>query len=510
MSAVTRPGRASTDASDSIATHPPSRGMGWAGHTFPHPPGRRRWLGDAFARGSDPTTPAQNMLRAGRDLGPIFEMVALGRKFVFVTGVDLAGELCDDKRFTKALAPGVHDLRMFVEDGLFTAHTDEPNWRLAHDLLMPAFAKPAMRRYHDVMVEATDELIGVWEDAARAGRTVDVSPWLTKLTLETIGRSAFSHTFRSFETEEVDPFVRTFVADMSHAAGRSNLASLPFGQHLVRRKDRRALDRHRYIDDLLRQIVAERGASGDDADDLLGRMMHVPVDDSGALLEAQNVRHQILTMLVAGHETTSGALSFALYHLTREPGALARVRAELDEVLGPDPTVDPTFEQVPKLRHLRRVVDETLRLWPTAPGFARTPRETTTIGADGSAGVPGGLTMTPEDSALVFIPLLHRDPDVWPDPDRFDPDRFLPEHNRARPAHAYKPFGTGERACIGRQFALHEAVIVLAKLLHRFDLTPEADYELTITERLTLMPVGFRVGLTRRRPTRERLSPGSR
>ena len=106
--------------------------------------------------------------------------------------------------------------------------------------------------------------------------------------------------------------------------------------------------------------------------------------------------------------------------------------------------------------------------------------------------------MTPEDKVLVFIPLLHRDPQVWPDPERFDPDRFLPEHIRARPAHAYKPFGTGERACIGRQFALHESVIVLAKLLHRFDLTPEPGYELTITERLTLMPVGFRVGLTRR------------
>src|SRR5699024_8228876 len=167
-----------------------------------------------------------------------------------------------------------------------------------------------------------------------------------------------------------------------------------------------------------------------------------------------------------------------------------------------DPTASPTFEQVPKLRYLRRVVDETLRLWPTAPGFARTPRGTTTIRADGATGIPGGLMMTPEDSALVFIPLLHRDPGVCPEPDRFDPDRFLPERNRARPAHAYKPFGAGERACIGRQFALHVAVIVLAKLLHRFDLTPEPGYELTITERLTLMPVGFRVGLTRRRPPR--------
>lgn len=483
---------------DTLVDHPPTTGMGWADHDFPHPPGRRRVLGDAFRKGMDPTQPVQNMLRLGADLGPMFEMLALGRKFVFARGVDLVGELCDDHRFTKALAPGVEDLRMFVGDGLFTAHSHEPNWRLAHDLLMPAFSKSAMRGYHDVMVEATDELIGVWDTAAGEGRTVDVSPWLTKLTLETIGRAAFSHTFRSFETEEVDPFVTTFVADMSHAASRSNLAGLPFARRWVRRRDARALERHAHIDRLLRGIVAEREASGDRREDLLGRMMHVPVDDSGDLLEATNVRHQILTLLVAGHETTSGALSFALYHLAREPEVLARVRAELDEVLGTDPTATPTFEQVPKLRYLRRVVDETLRLWPTAPGFARSPRQTTTIGADGSAGVPGGLRMTPQDKVLVFIPLLHRDPDVWPDPEHFDPDRFLPEHIRARPAHAYKPFGTGERACIGRQFALHESVIVLAKLLHRFDLTPEPGYDLKITERLTLMPVGFRVGLTRR------------
>ena len=486
-------------AIDTLVDYPPNAGMGWREHDFPHSAGRRRLLGDAFRKGMDPTTPVQNMLRLGADLGPIFEMLAMGRKFVFARGVDLVGELCDDRRFTKALAPGVEDLRMFVADGLFTAETDEPNWRLAHDLLMPAFSKSAMRGYHEVMVAATDELISVWDGAAGEGRTVDVSPWLTKLTLETIGRAAFSHTFGSFETAEVDPFVTTFVGDMSHAASRSNLAALPLaGRRMVRRRDRRALERHRYIDDLLQQIVAEREASAERHDDLLGRMMHEPVDDSGALLEAANVRHQILTLLVAGHETTSGAVSFALYHLTREPEVLARVRAELDEVLGTDPSATPTFEQVPKLRYLRRVVDETLRLWPTAPGFARSPRETTTIGADGSAGVPGGLRMTPEDKVLVFIPLLHRDPQVWPDPERFDPDRFLPEHIRTRPAHAYKPFGTGERACIGRQFALHESVIVLAKLLHRFDLTPEPGYELTITERLTLMPVGFRVGLTRR------------
>ena len=102
------------------------------------------------------------------------------------------------------------------------------------------------------------------------------------------------------------------------------------------------------------------------------------------------------------------------------------------------------------------------------------------------------------DWASVLIPLLHRDP-VWGEhPEEFDPDRFLPAAVRARPAHAYKPFGTGERACIGRQFALHESVLVLAMVLHRYDLTPEPGYTLRVQELLTLKPEGFRLGLTRR------------
>lgn len=477
----------------------PVAGMGgWSGHTFPHPPGRRPVVGDVLA-GADPTTPVQNMVAAGRGLGPIFEMVAFGRKFVFVAGPALAAELCDERRFVKALAPGVSDLRMFVEDGLFTALSDERNWQLAHDVLVPAFSRTAMQGYHATMLEVADELVALWDRTAAAGQTVDVSPTLTKLTLETISRCAFSYTFDSFSSEEVDPFVTTMIAGMSHASRRGSIDALPFGHRLRRRLDRRALERHQYIEDVLTRIIDERGADGSAGDDMLGRMLEQGHPDTGERLPLRNIRHQILTMLVAGHETTSGALSFALYHLAREPEVLARVRAELDEVLGPDPDAVPTFEQVPKLRYLRRVVDETLRLWPTAPAFARSPRVDTVIGGDGSAGVPGGVRMTRGDSALVLIPLLHRDPEIWPDPERFDPDRFLPGAVRARPAYAYRPFGTGERACIGRSFALHESVLVLARLLHRFEIAAEPGYELEISERLTLMPVGFRLGLTRRR-----------
>ncbi len=460
----------------------------WSGQSFPHPPGRRPFIGDV-PRDRDPRTPLQNTMARCRELGPIFELRIISTRIVFVQGAALNEELSEEARFGKMLAPAVANLRMFVRDGLFTAYTDEPSWRVAHDLLVPAFTKAAMRNYHDVMNAVCDELIDAWD---RADGPVDVSPDLTRMTLETIGRTSFSHTFNSFTQSGQDEFVRSMVAGLTHGLRRQILTMLPFGRRLVRRRDAQARVHQAVIYRTVDEIIAARIASGDTSDrDLLGLMLHEAHRDTGQRLDLENVRHQILTFLVAGHETTSGALSFALYFLATHPQVRARAQAEVDAVLGDMPGGRPSFEQIPRLRYLRRVLDETLRLWPTAPAYARSPFAATTIG--------GGIRMTPEDWALVHLPLLHRDPSVWgPEPDRFDPDNFLPERVRARLPHAYKPFGTGERACIGRQFAIHEAVLVLARLLHRYDFAADPAYQLKVSERLTLMPRGFLLAPTRR------------
>ncbi len=459
----------------------------WSGQRLPHPAGRRPVVGD-IPREADPRTPVQNMLRLAPGLGPIFEFKVFGNRFVLVQDVEVAAELCDELRFHKALAPGVEALRIFVRDGLFTAYDDEPNWRLAHDLLQPAFTKAAMRGYHDTMNAVADELVLAWD---RADRPVDVSADLTRLTLETIGRTSFGHSFSTFTTQEQDPFVASMVRALRLAQRRAAILSLPGARLLRPLADRRARAEQRTVDAIVDGIIADRLASGDDSTrDILGLMLHSGHPRSGERLELANVRNQIFTFLVAGHETTSGALSFAMYYLATNPEIRRRAQAEADAVLGPDPDAVPTFEQVSHLRYIRRVLDEGLRLWPTAPGFARAPVAPTTL---------AGYRMTPADWALIVLPLIHRDPTVWgPDADVFDPDNFLPERVRARPAHAYKPFGTGDRACIGRQFALHEAVLVLARLLHRYDFVADPGYALTISERLTLMPTGFTLEPTRR------------
>lgn len=430
-------------------------------------------------------------------LGPIFELNVFAQKFVFIAGAELAAELCDETRFHKALSPGLVALRDFAGDGLFTAYSDEPTWQLAHDLLRPAFTKEAMRQYHPIMLAAASELFDSW-DGGRG--TVDVSADMTRLTLETISRAAFSRDFGSFTRKDPHPFVPAMVASLRAGQRKGLLNAMPGARLLARRLDRRNAQHQSYVDALIDDIIAARRRGDDHHDlpglqdrDLLAIMLSTAHPESGQRLDDRNIRYQILTFLVAGHETTSGALSFALYHLSRDPVVRAQAQAETDAILGSDLRAEPTFEQVPKFRHIRRALDETLRLWPTAPAFTRSPGSDTVIG--------GRYPMRTKDWATVLIPLIHRDPSVWgQDAMEFRPDRFLPESSRGRPPHSYKPFGTGERACIGRQFALHEAVLVLAMLLHRYDITADPGYELAIGERLTLMPRGFEIALAPRRP----------
>jgi len=245
---------------------------------------------------------------------------------------------------------------------------------------------------------------------------------------------------------------------------------------------------------LIDDLIAQRRRDDDLEDrDLLGIVLSTAHPDSGQHLTDRNIRYQILTFLAADHETTSGALSFALYYLSRNPRARAEAQAETDAILGTDPDAEPTFEQVAKFRHTRCAFDEALRLWPTAPAFTRSPNTDTVIG--------DRHPLRPQDWAIILIPFIHRDPSVrGGDAEQFRPHRFLPENSRGRAPHSYKPFGTGERACIGRQFALHEAVLVLARLLHRYDITGDPDYELANSGPLTLMPKGFRITLVRRTP----------
>ncbi|MFV0132332.1 cytochrome P450 [Streptomyces sp. HMX87] len=456
-------------------------------HRIPRPPYRLPLLGDVI--GADRRTPLQDSLRHARRLGPIFRRRAFGKEFVFVWGAGLTADLADEARFAKHVGLGVANLRPVAGDGLFTAYNHEPNWQLAHDVLAPGFSREAMAGYHRTMLDVADRLTGHWDRAAAAGSPVDVPGDMTKLTLETIARTGFGRDFGSFERSRPHPFVTAMVGTLGYAQ-RLNTVPAPLAPWLLRRASRRNAADIAHLNSTVDDLVRARRTNGGNGD-LLDRMLETRHPQTGERLSPENVRRQVITFLVAGHETTSGALSFALHYLAQHPDVADRARAEVDRVWGD--TAAPAYDQVARLRYVRRVLDESLRLWPTAPAFAREARADTVL-----AGVH---PMRRGAWALVLTPMLHRDPEVWgADAERFDPDRFDAKAVRSRPPHTFKPFGTGARACIGRQFALHEATLVLGLLLRRYRLRPETGYRLRVTERLTLMPEGLRLHLDRRRP----------
>ncbi|MFE9360037.1 cytochrome P450 [Streptomyces olivaceoviridis] len=453
---------------------------------IPRPPHRVPLLGDVL--GVDRHRPLQDSMRFARELGPIFRRRAFGKEFVFVWGARLVADLADESRFAKHVGLGVANLRPVAGDGLFTAYNHEPNWQLAHDVLAPGFSREAMEGYHGMMLSVADRLTDHWDRHLAAGRTVDVPGDMTRLTLETIARTGFGHDFGSFERDRPHPFVTAMVGTLAYAQ-RLNSVPGPLAPLLLRTAARRNAADIAHLNRTVDGLVAARRRSGGGEGDLLDRMLATAHPRTGEKLSPENVRKQVITFLVAGHETTSGALSFALHHLARHPEIAARARAEVAQVWGDTPR--PGYDQVARLRYVRRVLDESLRLWPTAPAFAREARRDTVLAGD--------HPMRRGAWTLVLTPMLHREPEVWgEDAERFDPDRFTPAAVRARPPHTFKPFGTGARACIGRQFALHEATLVLGLLLRRYDLHADPGYRLSVAERLTLMPEGLRLRLERR------------
>ncbi|MFI8243970.1 cytochrome P450 [Streptomyces sp. NPDC085866] len=432
-------------------------------------------------------TPIQQVMELMRAHGPALVRRLHGRDVLFVADAALVADLADEERFAKHVGPALENVRAFAADGLFTAYNDEPNWAKAHDILMPAFALGSMRTYHPVMLKVARRLIDSWDRAAHGGQPVNVPDDMTRMTLDTIGLAGFGYDFGSFERAEPHPFVESMVRCLEWAMTR--LARSPGQDHTAADAAFRADADHlaHVVDDV---IASRTGTDQSTADDLLGLMLSAPHPADGTTLDPANIRNQVITFLIAGHETTSGAMSFALYYLAKHPTALRLVQREADALWGDTPDPEPTYDDIGRLTYTRQVLNEALRLWPTAAAFSRHAREDTLLG--------GRIPMRAGQAVTVLAPMLHRQP-VWGDnPELFDPERFAPEAEAARPLHAFKPFGTGERACIGRQFALHEATMLLAMLVHRYRLHDHADYALTVKETLTLKPEGFTLTLTPR------------
>jgi cytochrome P450 len=371
-------------------------------------------------------------------------------------------------------------LRAITGDSMVTLNGDP--WRERRTMAQPAFHRQSLEKLTEIMVDTGARY---FDDLARraSGREIDMHPEMVQLTLDVVINTLFGRG--TLQSSQIS--YRTFGQALEHVSLRANglqlPAWIPTPQNL---KFKRTM---RDMDEKVQRII--RVARERENDGTLLSMLLAARDEHGSRLSDKALRDEVITVVLAGHETTALALTWFFVLLDRRPDVIARLRDEVDQVLGGR---EPSFADLPKLVYVRQVIDEVMRLRPTVPMVAREA-----AGADQL----GGVRVAPGQAVIPFIWGVHRHPAHWDDPLRFNPERFTPAANKARHTGSYVPFSLGPRSCIGNSFALFELTILLAQLLTRFDLAIadcSAVKAVAIGSTRPSKPV--RVRLTPRRPLR--------
>jgi cytochrome P450 len=300
--------------------------------------------------------------------------------------------------------------------------------------------------------------------------------------------------FSTDSDEIIDLVGGTLTRGLEAAANANILDLIPVISEIrMRQRERRLAKSSLGLDEGVAKLVREREAHLADAPpDLLTRLVAAKDDDGGAGLTPKEIRDEIITIFMAGHDTTANTLTWTWYLLSQRPAEAARLNAELDQVLAGRP---PGPEDLPRLAFTRRVVEESMRLYPAAPGLStrRALAEDVVCGQ-----------RIPKGAAVSVLPwVLHRHRRLWEDPERFDPDRFSPERSAGRPRFAYLPFGAGPRVCIGQVLAMNESILLLAALAQAYAPRLAPDARVFPMANITLRPRhGLKMILERRRLAR--------
>ncbi len=340
-------------------------------------------------------------------------------------------------------------MRGILGDGLL--NSTGAKWQRQRRLMQPGFHRERLAGFVRTMAAAAGEAVARWRPAAELRATVDVGREMAHLTLDIVARTLFSADVGA----DAAVLARAVTVALEHTvAAMHALAPLP--AWVPTPGNRRFAAAIADLDRVVYRLIGERRRKGG-RDDLLQLLVEARDEESGEGMTDEQVRDEVLNLFLAGHETTANALSWTFYLLARHPEAAARV-AEEAAALAPAATA----EDVARLRYTSLSVQESMRLYPPIWATGRVA-----VGAQRL----GGFAV-PDGSLVLLSPwVMHRDPSLWPEPERFEPERFLPERAEARPRYAWFPFGGGARLCLGNHFALMEMAVVLATVLARYRLT---------------------------------------
>jgi cytochrome P450 len=411
----------------------------------------------------------ETFARASR-LGDVVEMKFPRFRTFLISRPDLIEHVLHDnyKAYSKQTR-GYAALRTVLGNGLITS--EGSFWLRQRRLAQPAFHREKLVGWGDVMVRAARELVDeVWAPRIERREAFDVHDDMMRVTLRIVGEALLSADVTK-DASEVGAALKKLLPVLTRRTSR--LIDVP---DWVPTKAQRTLVRERArLDAVVHKLISERRATGA-GDDLLGMLMSAVDADTGERMDDAQLRDEAMTIMLAGHETTANALTWAFVLLSKAPHVEERLRSELHDVLQGR---DPTAQDASRLTYTSAVLHESLRLYPPVWALARAAAEDDVI--DG-VHIPSG-------ALVFFIPwIVHRRGDIWHDPERFDPERWLTTEAKPKSRCAFMPFSSGPRKCIGDAFALLEGQLVLATLLQRVKLVPLPEQRFALDPVFTLRP----------------------
>jgi len=354
------------------------------------------------------------------------------------------------RNYTKGL--GLDRVKILLGKGIMTSEGEL--WKRQRYMMQPLFHRRVLSGFAELIAAANERRLARWDRLAAQGEPVNLTDEMSDLTLDIVLRSIFGR-------------------DLDRLSGQ--LGGNPF--EVVTREQSRDLQfayKFRSLTKLVAQLIARRRAEPEEHFDYVAMLMAARDKESGEPMGERELIDEVMTLIVAGHETTASGLNWTWYLLSQHPEAEARLHAELDAA--PEMAA-PGLAQMEALSYTSQVVNEALRLYP--PGWLLSRR---TVAAD----VLGGFQVPAGTNVLLPLYLLHRHPRFWKDPDRFAPERFAPEHEAERPRFAYMPFAAGPRHCIGETFALYEMLMHLYRAARRFRLAYVPDKPLELEAQINL------------------------
>jgi len=403
--------------------------------------------------------------------GDVVPLRLVHRRMLLLSRPDLIEQVLvtQAKHFIKHF--GLRIYKPILGDGLVTSEGDL--WRRQRKLSAPAFQPARLAGYAGDMVASAERMLDEWQSEGTGDRVRDVHDDLMRLTLEIACKTLFGADACP-NPQEVGQAMEVGLRAISVRFSRI----VPIPEWFPAPSNLRLHRSIATIDAVINSVIARRrgpGAQTGNGNDFLSILLQSR-DEAGTAMADAQLRDEVRTIFLAGHETTALALTYSLYLLSQNPACQTALQAEIAAVLGDRP---PAYEDLPRLEYARKVVVESMRLYPPVDVVGREALVDCTI---------GGVTVKKGTSLFMSQWVMHRDPRFFPDPEVFDPGRWTEDFERSLPRFAYFPFGGGPRYCIGQSFATAEAVLTLSALCRRFWFAPDPTFKLELWPSITLRP----------------------